>query len=47
MVGRVGAAGYLVAEFAVGVLDLVSMQVIFCFEIAQDYGVRERVRFSV
>ena len=34
VVGGVGAAGYLVVEFAVGVFDLVGMQVILGFEVA-------------
>jgi hypothetical protein len=31
VVGAVGAAGDLVEQFAVGVLDFVSVQVVFCF----------------
>ena len=36
MVGSVGAAGYLIVQLALRMLDFMSVEIIFGFEIAQD-----------
>ena len=43
----VGTAGYLVVQFAVRMLDLVSVKVVFCFEIAEDYRICQDMKLSI
>ena len=47
VVAGIGAAGYLVMEFAVGMFYFMSMQVIFCFEVAEYDGIRKDVLLPV
>lgn len=47
VVGGVGAAGYFVVDFAVRVFDLVSMEVVLGFEVAEDDRLVQEMRFTI